>query len=94
MQPLKANTHWKMKDVREEVKISTYLLLSDKLPKLTMFLVITTSPLTLPPHMAQVPASHAAHLYDANYHLVPLTMKKASQLTLHLLTEPCHHRTP
>ena len=59
----------------------------------TMFPVITTSPLTLPLHMAQVLASHAANLYDANYHLEPL-MKKALQLTLHLHTAPYHHRIP
>ena len=69
MQPLKVNLHWKMKDMRVEVKISTYPLLPDKLPEPTMFPVITTSPLMLLVHVAWVPASHAVNLYDTGYHL-------------------------
>ena len=63
MQPLKANLHWKMKDIRVEVKISTYPLFSDIIPESTMFPVMTTSPLTLLLHAAQVPASHIPSLY-------------------------------
>ena len=57
-----------MKDMRVEVKISTYPLLSDELPESTMFPVMTTSPLTLLLHAAQLPASHIISLYDASYH--------------------------
>ena len=93
MQPLKANSHWKTKDMRVEVKISTYQLLSDVFPGSTMFPVMTTSPLIPLCHAAQLPASHIASLYDASYHSVPLTMKKVPQLTLDLLSAQHHHRT-
>ena len=83
MQPLKANSHWKMKDMRVEVKITTNPLLSDELPESTMFTVMTASPLTLLHHTAQLPASHITSLYDASYHSVALMMKKVLQLTLH-----------
>ena len=76
MQPLKANLHWKVKDVRVEVKMSTYPLLSDITPESIMFPVMTTPPLTLPLHEAQVPASHITSLYVADYHSVALKMKK------------------
>ena len=71
----------------------TYPLLSDILPEYIMFPVMTTSPLTLPPHVAQVPASHSTNLYDASYPSAPLMMKTVHQLTFHLLTALCHHRT-
>ena len=92
MQPLKANLLWKMKDTRVEVKISTYPLLSDVLPESTMFPVMTTFPLTLPLHPAQVPASQIASLFDAGYHSVPQMMKKVLQLTFHPPKAPHHHR--
>ena len=76
MQHLKVNLHWKMKDTGVEVKISTYPLLSDVLPESTMFPVMPTSPLIPLLHTAQLPASHIASLYNADYHSVPLTMKK------------------
>ena len=56
-----------MKDMRVAVKILTFPLLSDEPPESTMSPVMTTSPLTLPPHAAWVPASHATKLYDAGY---------------------------
>ena len=70
MQPLKANLYWKMKDTRVEVKISTYHLPSDVTPESTMFPVMTTPPLILPLHTAQVPGSHIACLYITNYHSI------------------------
>ena len=94
MQPFKANLHWKMKDMRVEMKISTYPLLSDELPESTMFSVMTASPLIPQLHTAQLPASHITSLYDAGYHSVPLMIKKILQLTFHLLTAMHHHRTP
>ena len=94
MQPLKANLHWKMKDMRVEVKISTYPLLSDIPPESIMFPVMTTSPLIPLLHAAQLPYNHITSLYDASYHSVPLMMKKVPQLMLHLLTAQHHHRTP
>ena len=47
-----------MKDMRVEVKISTYLLLSDELPGSTMFPVMRTSPSNLLPHTPPLPPSH------------------------------------
>ena len=47
MQPLKVNLPWKMKDMRVDVKILTYPLLSEELPESTMFLVMRTFPLIL-----------------------------------------------
>ena len=94
MQPLKANSHWKMMDMRVAARIWTYQPLSDVLPGSSMFPVMATSPLTPPRHAAPVPASHITNLYDASYHLVPLMMKKTLQLTLHPLTALCHHSTP
>ena len=94
MQPLKANLHMKTKDMRVEVKISTYPLLSDVFPKSTMFPVMTTSPLNLLLHAAQLPASHITKLCTAGYHSVVLTRKKVPQLTFHLLTALHYHRTP
>ena len=88
----KANLHWKRRDMRVEAKISTYPLLSDVTPESTMFPVKTTPTLTLPLHAAQVPASHIASLYIANYHSIDLK-KKVQQLTLFLLTALHHHRT-
>ena len=93
MQHLKANSHWKTKDMRVEMKISTYPLLWDELPESTMFPVIT-SPLTLLLHAAQLPASHITSLFNASYHSVALMMKKVLQLTFHLLTALHHHRSP
>ena len=81
-----------MKDMRVEVKVSTYQLLSDVLLKSTMFPVMTTSPLILLLHAAQLPTSHVASLYVASFHSVALMMKKVPQLTFHLLTA-LHHRT-
>ena len=75
-----------MKDVRVEVKISTYPVLSGEPPESTMFLVRTTSPLIPLLHAAQLPASHITSLYDTGYLSVPLTMKKVLWLTFHLLT--------
>ena len=83
MQPLRANSPWKMKDMRVEVKISTYPLLLDKHTESTMFPVMTASPLTLPPHAAWVSASHAANLYDVGYPSVALMMNTVLQLTFH-----------
>ena len=94
MQPLRVNSHWKMKDMKVEVKISTYPLLSDKLPETTMFPVMKTSPLNLPPHAPQLPASHITSLYNGGYHSVALMMKKVLQFTFHVITAPYHHRTP
>ena len=97
IQPLRANSPWKMKDMRVEVKISTYSLLSDELPESTMFLVMKTSPSTLLPHTPQLPASHIASLCTTRYyqvHSVALMMKKVPQFTFHLITTPYHHRTP
>ena len=53
-----SNSHWQTKDMRVEVKVSTYQLLAEVLPKPTMFPVMTASPLTLLLHTAQLPASH------------------------------------
>ena len=53
MQTLKANSHWKMKDMKVEVKVSTYPLLLDELPESTMFPVMNTSPLMPLLHAAQ-----------------------------------------
>ena len=75
MQPLKANSHWKTKDMRVEVKISTYPLLSDIHPGSTMFPVMTTSPLIPLLNTVQLPASHIANLCDGSYHSVHLMMK-------------------
>ena len=75
-------------------EISTYPLLSNELIESTMFPVITTSPLTLLLHAAQLTASHITNLYIASYHSVALMMKKVLQLTFHLLTALHHHRTP
>ena len=72
-----------MKDMTVEVKISTYPLLLDELPESTIFPVMTTSPLTLLFHAAQLPASHITSLYNAGYHLVALMMRKVPQLMLH-----------
>ena len=83
MQPLKANSHWKMKDMRVEVKISPYPLLSDELPESTMFPVMKTSPMTLLLHAPQQPVSHITSLCAASYHSVVLMMKKVWQITLH-----------
>ena len=94
MQPLRAILLWKMKDMRVEVKISTYPLLSDRLPESTMFPVMWTSPLTLLHHAPQLPANHAASLSATSYHSIALMTKKVPQLTFHLLTAPHHHRTP
>ena len=58
MPPLKANSPWKMKVMRVEVKILTYPLLSDVLLEYTMFPVMTTFPLTQSLHTVGVPASH------------------------------------
>ena len=93
MQPLKANLHWKMKDMRVEVKISTYPLLSDVPLESTMFPVITTFPLIPPLHATPQPASHIVSLHNTGYHSVPL-MKKVLPLTFQLLTAWHHHRTP
>ena len=65
-----------MKDMRVEVKISTYPLLSDELPESTMFPVMDTFPLILLLHAAQLPASHLTSLYIVSYHSVALMMKK------------------
>ena len=94
MQPLRANSHWKMKDLRVEVKISTYPLLSQELPESTMFPVMRTSPSTLLHHAPQPPASHATSLSAASYHSVALMIKKVMWLTFHYITVPYHHRTP
>ena len=94
MQPLKANSHWKMKVMRVALKLLTYPLLSDVLPEYTMFPAMTTSPLTLPPQVAQVPASHATNLYNASYPSAPLMMNTLHQLTFHLLTALYYHKTP
>ena len=94
MQPLKANSHRKMKDMRVAVKISTYPLLSDELQESTMFPVMTTSPLTFLLHAAQPPAIHITSLYNASYHSVALTIEKVMQLPFHLVTAPYHHRIP
>ena len=94
MQLLKANLHWKMKDMRVEVKISTYPLLSDELPESAMFPVMKTSPITLLLHTPQLPVSHITSLYTASYHSVALMMKEVPQLTLHWITVHYHHRTP
>ena len=83
-----------MKDMRVEMKISIYPLLSDELPESTMFPAMKTSPLTRLLHAAQLPASHIASPYGASYHSVALMMKDIVQLTFHLITAPCHHRTP
>ena len=93
MQPLKATSHWKRKDMRVEVKISTYHLPSDVTPGSSMFPVMTTPPLTLPLHAAQVPASHITSLYITDYYSIALKMRTVQQLTFHLLTTPHHHRT-
>ena len=61
-----------MKDMRVEVKITTYPLLSDELPESTMFSVMRTSPLNFLPHVPQLPASHITSLYTAGYHSVAL----------------------
>ena len=58
MQTLKANLHYKMKNMRVEVTVLTYQLLSNVLQKSTMFPVMTTFPLILLLHTAQLPASH------------------------------------
>ena len=92
MQPLRTNSPWKMKDMRVEVKISTYPLLSDELPESTMFQVMKTYPSNLLLHTPQLPASHITSLYTARYHLVTLTMKKVLQFTSHLITTPYSHR--
>ena len=76
MQPLTANMHWKMKEIRVEVKISTYPLLSDISPESTMFTEMTTSPLIPLLHAAQLPASLIASLFDAGYHSVVLMKKQ------------------
>ena len=93
MQSLKANSHWKMKDMRVEVKISTYPLLSDVLLESTMFPVMTTLPLTPSLHTAQVPASHIINPYNTGYHSVALMMKTIPQMTFQLLTAPHNHWT-
>ena len=67
---------------------------ADVLPESTMFPVMTISPLTLPLHAAQVPASHMASLFDAGNCSVHLKTKKVLQLTLYPPTAPYHHRTP
>ena len=46
------NLHSKTKDMRVAVKILTFPLLSDEPPESTISPVMTTSPLTLPPHTA------------------------------------------
>ena len=93
MQPLKANLHWKMKDMRVEVKFSTYPLLSDELLESTMFPVMKISPLDFLLHTEQLPASHIASLYHTGYHSVALKMKEVLQLAFHLLTALHHHST-
>ena len=70
MQPLKANLHWKMKDMRVAVKVSTYQLLSDVTPESTLFQMMTTPHFTLPLHVAQVPASHITSQSIASYQSV------------------------
>ena len=55
---------------------------------------MTTSPLNLLLHAAQLPASHIRNLYTASYHSVALKRNKVRQLTFHLLTALHHHRTP
>ena len=80
--------------MRVEVKISTYTLLSDKLPESTMFAVMRTSPFNLLSHVPQLPTSHITSLYTTSYHSVAVVMKKVPQFTLHLITAPYHHRTP
>ena len=87
-----ANSHWKMQDMRVEVKISTYPFPSDITPESTLFPVMTTPLLTLPLHAAQVPASHITSLYVADCHPLTLKMKTIQQLTFHLLTTLHHHR--
>ena len=72
-----------MKDMRVEVKISTYPLLSDEHPESTMFPVMKTSPMTLLLHAPQLRVSHIVSLYTASYHSVAQTMKKVLQFTLH-----------
>ena len=91
MQPLKANSHWKMKDMRVEVKISTYPLLSDEHLESIMFSSDDKHLLrTLLLHAAQLPASHITSLYDASYHSVALMMKTGSavDITLNCSTLP------
>ena len=73
--------------MRVKVKISTYPLLLDELLQSTMFPVMTTSPLNLLLHAAQLPASHIASQYVTDYHSVALMRRKVPQLTFHLLTQ-------
>ena len=79
-----------MKDMRVEVKISTYPLLSDELPESIMFPLMRTSPLTLLHHTPQLPASHVTSLYATSYLSVALMIKKVPQFTLHLTTAAYH----
>ena len=83
-----------MKDMRVAVKTLTFPLHSDEPPESTMSPVMTTSPLTLPPHAAQVPVSHTTDLYDAGYPSVAPMMKTVLQLTFHHFPAQCNYRTP
>ena len=74
----------------ENFNISTPLRCTSKN---TMFPAMTTSSLTPPPHIAQVPASHATNLYDTSYPSIALMMKTFLQLTLHHLPTQYHCRT-
>ena len=64
-----------MKDMRVEVKLLTYPLLSDELPGFTMFSAKKTSPSTLLLHAPQLPASQIASLYAAVYPVADLMTK-------------------
>ena len=67
-----------MKDMRVEVKISTYPLLLDEIPESTMFSVMKTSPLNLVSPTPQLPAHHIASLYATSYHSIALTALHSS----------------
>ena len=80
--------------MRVAVKIATFPLFSDEPSESTMSPVMTTSPLTLPPHATWVSASHATNLYDAGYPSVALMMKTVLQLTFHHPSAQQYCRAP
>ena len=83
-----------MKDMKVEVKLLTYPLLSKELSEFTTFLVMRTSPSTLLLHAPQLPASQIASLCTSAYHSAVLTMKTFLQFIVHPTQAPHYHCIP
>ena len=86
MLTLRTDLPQKMEDMRVEVNLLTFPLLSEEHPEFTMFPAVTTSPLILLLHIPQPPASQITSMYNANCHLVVLIMMIVQQFPVHLIT--------